>query len=244
MISFRNGRARGMSDFYNDNNGEQISSNYEELCEINTTTNLPVAGLKIYDSFILNSGELVLFLNVDSTNVDLIERINTKSSIAIYYKESEIDGSRKIINKILLESKISCPDKSKDHTEKLTYILCNNRWLGNETFFDGQKISTDRYKIFYEPVDECISDTTGCKMSGTSTVDGLWYALINNMSRQLSSHLKERYLNVKQVGDTYQDEIKTLNRESGFFRFNCSIKKVALVDNKLITHLETIFPNQ
>jgi len=243
MFAFQNGRARGMSDFYNDNNGEQISSNYEELCEINTTTNLPVAGLKISDSFILNSGELVLFLNVDSSNVDLIERINAKSSVAIYYKENEIDGSRRIINKILLESIISYPDKSKEHTEKLTYILSNNRWLGNETFFDGQKINTGLYKIFYEPTDECISDTTGCKMNGTSTIDGLWYALINNMSRQLSSQLKERYLNVKQVGDAYQDEIKTLNRESGFFRFSCNIKNAALVDNKLITHLETNFPN-
>ncbi|MFA5045448.1 MAG: hypothetical protein WC542_05935 [Paludibacter sp.] len=244
MIAFQNGRARGMSDFYNDNNGEQISSNYEELCEINTTTNLPVAGLKISDSFILNTGEFVLFLNVDSANVDLEDRINTNISAAIYYKENEIAGSRRIINKILLESKMSCPDKSKDHTEKLTYILSNNRWLGNETLFDGQKINTDRYKIFYEPVDECISDTTGCKIYGTSSVDGLWYALINNMSRQLSSQLKERFLNVKQVGDAYQNEIKTLNRESGFFRFSCNIKKVALVDNKLITHLETNFPNQ
>lgn len=244
MISFRNGRARGMSDFYNDNNGEQISSNYEELCEINTTTNLPVAGLKISDSFVLNSGELVMFINVDSSNVDLIERINAKSYVAIYYKENEIDGSRRIINKILLESKISCPDKSKDHIEKLTYILSNNRWLGNETFFDGQKINTDRYKIFYEPSDECIVDTTECKMSGTSTVDGLWYALINNMYHQLSSQLKEHYINVKQVGDAYQDEIKTLNRETGFFQFSCNIKNIALVDNKLITHLETNFPNQ
>jgi len=244
MISFRNGSARGMSDFYNDNNGDQISSNYEELCEINTTMNLPLEGLRISDSFILNSGELVLFLNVDSSNVDLIERINAKSSVAIYYKENEIDGSRRMINKILLESKIFYPDKSQEHTEKLTYILSNNCWLGNETFFDGQKINTGRYKIFYEPSDECIGDTTECKMFGTSTVDGLWYALINNMYRQLSSQLKERYLNVKQVGDSYQDEIKTLNRESGFFRFNCNIKNVALVDNKLITHLETNFPNQ
>src|SRR5665647_977554 len=101
MISFRNGSARGMSDFYNDNNGDQISSNYEELCEINTTMNLPLEGLRISDSFILNSGELVLFLNVDSSNVDLIERINAKSSVAIYYKENEIDGSRRMINKIL-----------------------------------------------------------------------------------------------------------------------------------------------
>lgn len=242
MVALRKGLARGMSDFFNDTNGEQISSNYEELCELKTSCNLPVAGLKVSDSIWLKSGEFVLFMTVDSTTVICDNRVNMNSSVSIYYKENETDGSRKIINKILLENKLFYSGKENGHTEKLTYIVSNNRWLSKETFFDDRKINTDRYKIFYEPITECMADTTGYKESGSSSVDGLWYALVNNIYRQLSAQLKEQFLKVKKVGDRYQDKMITLNRESGFFRFGCVLVDGALVDNKLVTRIKTEFP--
>lgn len=242
MIALRNGLVRGMSDFFNDTNGNQISSNYEELCELKAYCNLPVTGLKVSDSIWLKSGELVLFVTVDSTNERRFERVSLNSSISIYYKENESDGSRKIINKISIENKLFYPCRETGHTEKLTYIVGNNRWLSKETFFDDRKIGSDRYKIFYETLAGCAIDSTGCKEAGSNAVDGLWYAMINNLYRQLSAQLKEQFVKVKKVGDKYQDKLISLNRESGYFKFGCVLLDGALVDNKLVTRIKTEFP--
>lgn len=241
MVALGKGLARGMSDFYNDTNGEQTSSIYEELSELKTSCNLPIAGLKVTDTFLLKSGELVLFMSIDSTNVKCEERVNLNSTVAIYCKENETDGSGKNFNKISLENKLFYTGKEDRHTEKLTYIVSNNRWLSNETLFDNRKIETNRYKIFYEPDVECIGDTTGYKELGTSSVDGLWCGLINNLYRQLSVQLKDHYLKVKKVGDQYQDKLITLNRETGFFRFGCSIIDGTLIDNKILTRIKVSY---
>jgi hypothetical protein len=242
MVTLRKGLAIGMSDFFNDSNGEETSSNYEELCELKAKCNLPVEGLKVSDSIWLKSGELVLFLKVDTTTVKYAERINIESSASIYYKESETDGSLKEINKITQENNFFYPCRENGHTEKLTYNTCNNRWLSKETFFDDRKIDSDQYKIFYEPQGECNIDSTGCKESGSGSIDGLWFALVNNIYRQLTAQLKEHFVKLKKVGDMYQDKMITLNRETGYFNFGCKLIDGALVDNKLFIRIKTEFP--
>lgn len=241
MISLQNAFGRGMSDFYNDTNNEQLSSNYEELCEINATNNLAVEAIKIYDSFWLDSGEFIIFLNLDSSKVNPNQRIKNKNLVSIYYKENEQDGNKNIYNKISIENEMLRADNSSNHSESLTYILGNNRWLSNETNFDNKKIETNRYKIFYNTEKDCIGDSTEYKSESTSSVDGLWYALLNNMYSKLSAQLKEHYLKVKEVGDKYSDKTMTLYRESGYFRFCCRLQSIQLVDNRLITTINTEF---
>ncbi|MFZ4724337.1 MAG: hypothetical protein ACOYMD_02750 [Paludibacter sp.] len=238
MLALQKGLARGMSDFFNDTNGKDISSNYEELCELKSDCNFSAEGIKVLNSFQLKSGEFVIFLGIDSSSVTTTNLIKINSIATIYYKDSEINGSRKIINKITFDNNLTSFENNKNHIEKTTYVSGNNRWVSNETYFDSKKIVTDRYKIFYDSPSECIGDTTGFKEFGTSTVDGLWFALVNSVYRQLSAKIKENFLKVKKLGDQYGDKVISLNRETGFFKFSFNITDAALIDNKLITKIK------
>jgi hypothetical protein len=238
MLALQKGLARGMSDFFNDTNGKDFSSNYEELCELKSDCSFPAEGIKVQNSFLLKSGEFVLFLGIDSSTVTRTKQIKINSIATIYYKDSEVNGSRKIINKISFDNSLLSTDSNKNHIEKTTYVTGNNRWVSNETFFDNKKIETGRYKIFYDSSPECIGDTTGFKEFGTSTVDGLWFALVNSVYRQLSAKIKENFLKVKKLGDQYGDKVISLNRETGYFKFSFNLIDVALLDNKLTTKIK------
>jgi hypothetical protein len=238
MLALQKGLARGMSDFFNDTNGKDISSNYEELCELKSDCSFSAEGIKVLNSFQLKSGEFVLFLGIDSSSVTPTNLIKINSIATIYYKDSEMNGSRKIINKITFDNALTSSENNKNHIEKTTYVSGNNRWVSNETYFDNKKIVTDRYKIFYDSSPECIGDTTGFKEFGTSTVDGLWFALVNSVYRQLSGKIKENFLKVKKLGDQYGDKVISLNRETGYFKFSFNVLDAALLDNKLITKIK------
>ena len=240
LVSLKDGFARGMSDFFNDTNGnEQTSSNYEELCELKSSLNLPVSAIKVSDSIKLNTGELVLFLSVDTSIVKSKERMILNSRIAIYYKENTTDLSREFFNKIVVDNKLSYSDKGLVDSEKSSYIVSHNRWLSKEIVFNNKKIETNFYKTFYKTDDVCTIDTTDCRQTGTNTLDGLWYAFVNNYYHQLSGQLKDRFLKVKSVGDQYDNKTISLNRESGFFRFGSILVGAALFDNKFITRIKT-----
>lgn len=242
LAAYRHGKARGMSDYFNDTNRKQQYSNYEEFCELKASCDLPVEGLKVVRSFRLSSGELVLFLAIDSNAVKPEKRVNLKSSTVIYSKENEINGSLKIISKIMMENQSVLDSAENNHSEKVTYHISNNRWLSKEIFFDNKKIDTDRYKIYYNPSSECGSDLTDSLNAGTGTVDGLWHALLINAFGQLSAQLKEHFLKVKKVGDSYQDKMISLNRESGYFQFGFELVDVLSKDNKIYTRIKTGFP--
>lgn len=242
LASLKNGFARGMSDFFNDSNGaEQTTSNYEELCELKANLNLPVNAIKVTDSIKLNTGEMLLFLTVDSSNVKSENRIILNSSVTIYCKEGEDLDRKELFNKITIDNKLYYSAKDSAEIEKSTYLISNNRWLRKDILFNDQKIETDFYKAFYETDDGCTIDTTECKQKGTNTLDGLWYAFINNYYSQLSGQLKDRYLKVKSVGDQYENKTISLNRESGFFRFGCKLVDGALFENKFITRIKANF---
>lgn len=241
MVAFRHGQARGMSDYFNDSNGKQRYSNYEEYCELKTNCELPEDGIRVLESYRLKSGELVLFLAIDSAVVRSDKKLNLKSSASIYYKENESNGSLKIINKIQMENQSVSGSNENNHSERLTYHIGNNRWLSKEILFDNREIDTDRYKIYYEFSPECTGDTTGCPNAGTSSVDGMWHALLMNVFSQLSAQLKEHFLKVKKVGDSYQDKMITLNRESGYFNFGFELVDVLSKDNKIYARIKTEF---
>jgi len=238
MLALQKGLARGMSDFFSDTNGKDISSNYEELCELKSDFCTTSENIKVLDSFMLSSGEFVLFLGIDSSSITPTNQIKINCIATIYYKDSEENGRRKIINKISFDNSLSAIDKNVNHYEKTTYVTGNNRWISNETYFNNKKIETDRFKIFYDSSTECMGDTTGFKEFGTSTVDGLWFALVNSVYRQLSAKIKENFLKVKKVGDQYGDKLITLNRESGYFRFSFNLLDAAILDNKLTTKIK------
>jgi hypothetical protein len=238
IAALKNGMARGMSDFFNDSNGEKISSNYEELCELKAHLNIPANSIKIVDSLRLKTGEFVLFLTIDSTSTKTNNRFIFNSLATIYYKENETNFNRIFLNKIVVENKLYKTENDVEQIEKLDYNISNNRWLNKEIIFNNKKIRTDSFKTFYETEEGCVTDTTDCKRKGTNTVDGLWYAYSTNFYKQLSGELKDRFLNVKSVGDKYASKDIKLNRESGFFRFDCQPFDGVLFENKFLTRLK------
>ena len=231
IYSLQNGMARGMSDFYKNEYGAVTSSNYEEICELKAHCKLPLAALRIKNSVRLKSGELILFLTVDSTEVNKDTRIQVNSSTSIYYKENERDGNHHIMNKILLENELIYSEQAKKHTEKSTYLLSNNRWTNKEVFFDNTKIENDQYRLFYDYSNA--ADTSKVEYNGSTVTTGLWTALINSLYSQLSAQLKPQFQKIKTVGERSESLTNSLNRESGFVSFGCTIEGIVMKDNKL-----------
>lgn len=238
ILALRNAKAKGMSDFYTDENSTQKSSNYEEICQIKTSSNLPVAALKVNDSHWLESGELILFLNIDSNSVNLDERLKVNCSATIYYKENEEDGNQQILNRIILENESLNLNQEKIHTEKSSYTMSNNRWTSKEIVFDYNKIQNNQYKFFYESIAKCDSDVVDSEDIGTNTIDGLWTAFVGSLYRQLSAQLKPHFLKIKNMGEVIDNKMTTLNRESGFVPFGCRVVGGIMLENKFQTKLK------
>jgi hypothetical protein len=237
MVALQNGMAKGMSDFFNNANGNQISSNFEELCEIKAHCNLPLSAIKVTDSLRLASGEMVLMLSIDSSATKASERISLNSIASIYYKENESDGYRHIINKIMLENMLQTAAPNKEHAEKSSYILSNNRWAGKKIEFDKQKVDIDNYKFFYNFPESCKMDTTGYEDIGATTIDGLWTACVGSVYRQLFGQLKPGFYKIKNISEKYNDKMTTLSRESGFIPFSCQVQNGVWFENKLLTKI-------
>ena len=242
VYAMQNAKARGMSDFFNDATAGSTTSNYEEFCELNAEINLPVSEIKVANMIRLKSGEMILTLELDSTNKQSDERIYFKSSAEIYNKETNVDGSMKTATKIIIKNTTTYSGQTKGHTEVLAYFLSNNRWISQESVLDSMKIDNSQYKLFYVTDTDCKNDTTGFEDKAFGTTDGLWFAFANCIYTELSSQLKPQFLNVKQVGDHYDNKLTSLNRESGFFHFSTTLNGSVYFENKLYTKINTGFP--
>jgi hypothetical protein len=236
--------ARGMSDFFNDATTGSTASNYEEFCELKAQFDLPVSIFKVTNLIRLKSGEMILKLEIDSTGQKSVEQIHFKSSVELYNKETNVDGSSKTSTKIVIKNTTAYTGEIKGHTEVLTYFLSNNRWISQESLLDSIKIDNSRYKLFYLTETDCKNDTTGFVDKAFGTTDGLWFAFANCIYTELSSQLKPQFLNVKQVGDRYENKLISLNRESGFFRFSTTLKSGIYFENKIYTQIKTEFPGR
>ena len=241
VYGLHNAKARGMSDYFNDATMGSVASNYEEFCELKSECNLPVSSFKVATMIRLKSGEMLLKLEIDSTAKKSAEQIHFKSSVEIYNKETDVDGVSKTTAKIAIKNTGNTLGNSQIHTEVLTYFLSNNRWFSQESVLDSMKIDNRQYKLFYVTDTDCKNDTTGFEDKAFGTTDGLWFAFANSIYTELSSQLKPQLLNVKQVGDRYENKLTSLNRESGFFRFSTTLKGGVYFENKIYTKIKTEF---
>lgn len=241
IFGLQNAMARGMSDFFNDASRGSSVSNYEEFCELKAAYDLPILSIKVSNAFRLKSGETILTLEIDSTNKQLTERLHFNSSVELYNKETQVDGNSRTATKITIKNTSVYSGDTKGHTEVLTYFLSNNRWISQESVFDSLRIDNSQYKLFYVTDIVCPKDTTEFEDKAFGTTDGLWFAFANSIYKELSSQLKPQFLNVKQVGDNYKDKLTSLNRESGFFRFNTTLTSGVYFENKLYSKIKTKF---
>ncbi len=241
VFALQHAKARGMSDFFNDATDGSTTSNYEEFCELKAAFELPVSQVKVANMIRLKSGEMILTLELDSTNKQSAEKLCFKSSAEIYNKETNVDGNMKTATKIVIKNTTSYSGDTNGHTEVLTYFLSNNRWISQESVLDSIKIDNSQHKLFYVTDTDCKNDTTGFEDKAFGTTDGLWFAFANSIYTELSSQLKPQFLSVKQVGDRYENKLTSLNRESGFFRFSTTLKGGVYFENKIYTKIKTEF---
>lgn len=240
MVALRNAEGRGMNDFFNQSGAKRLLSNYEEFCRLSCSFNLAASAIRVSKPLVLRSGEMVLFVSIDTTNASDNQRIQFSSNVELYYKETEADGHRELQS--LFKKRNLCVKKLADSlSESATYTQVNERFR-QEIVLDGINVTNNKYKVFYKPSEECKRDTIGYETKGRNTTDGLWVAFANSVYGQLSAQLIAKFQKVKNVGDRYQNESISLNRESGLFGIDCCLTDVVYFENKLYTRIKTEFP--
>jgi len=240
LYNLSNGIGRGLSDYYTKDDGQVVSNNYEELCELNANCRISASAFILSEPIYLQTGEVILLLNVDSSfakNNDLME---FQSKVSLYSKETGSDNNMLLQSKSILETSYKAVGKPGGHHEKLNNVCINNLWMSRTTLYDDKLIDNSSYKLFYES--NCNSDkaasTSGAE---SSTFEGLWYALINSTYHQLSMQLKQQFQKEKSVSENYNSNQSQLSRDSGFFTYKCMIESINFCDDALNVKIKTSF---
>lgn len=239
MVALRNAEGSGMNDFFNQSGTKRTSSNYEEFCRVSSKLDLAASAIRVSKPLVLRSGEMVLFVTIDTTNVFDNQHIRFSNNVELYYKETEADGHRELQSQLKITN-LCTKNETDSLSESAIYTQVNERFRP-EILLNNMNVTNNKYKVFYKPTDECRRDTAGYETKGRNTTDGLWAALASSVYGQLSAQVIAQFQKVKNVGDRYQNESISLNRESGLFRIDCRMTDVVYFENKLYTRLKTEF---
>ncbi len=240
LASLRQGQVRGLCDAYNDSKDkDQVSYNYEEFYEVRTALKIPRSAIKVKEKLKLATGEVLLFLAIDSSEVTKNDvRIRMNNRITIYCKEDEAGWNHRFMNKITVSDTLSFSECDSVVCENSAYTGLGNRWVSENVSVNGRAITTDCYKTFYELDTNCIIKKNDCDQYGATTVDGLWSALINDLYRKLSMLFKNRLPKEKSVSDKSMDDLQSLDRDMGAYPFDCVLTGCTFSNNRMALQLQ------
>jgi len=244
MYAMQQGVGRSLSDYYTKEDGLHLSSKYEEMCELKVSCRVSQSSISLSTPIRLSTGEVILFLNVDSTRSATDDSLDIQSSVFLYYNENASDDSRKLYTKLLLENSCKFPHTGFYLRETLNNLMSDNSWVYKATTFNKEWVDNSRYRMFYSTDRICSEwkpedNDKRCQ----NTFDGLWYALITSVYHQFSMQLKQQTQKETRLGEQYHKNLTGLNREKGFYGFQCRLESLEYCNNALIAHTSTQFPN-
>ncbi len=224
--------AKGMSDYFKNEKGATYTSKYQEMYRLQSNCKINETAIQVVNKYELNSGEVILFLVVDSKKSHDSEELEIDLEINIFNHEIEEFGSPKSEGIIEIRSSLKQVGIEKNASEHFKIIHFGKNGIHANSFFSGGSIDSENLKFFYNKEDGCKFDSIPDNF-GTVTYEGLWPAIIQNMFSQLTPYLNEYIKNVKSVGDRYNNELMKLDRGSGWINFCLKIKKLYQKNNFL-----------
>lgn len=231
LHALKNAQGKGMSDFYTDENNLAFMTNYEEICFLNAEFEFDPEILKPDIKIQMKTGEMILVLLPGYKTGNLLKKFQTK--IYIYNKESQLDQTNKLTGKIQIENKII--DKNNNQIEidqSFIHIIDHYKQIVESRH--NQKVTFNhQIKTYYLLEDKCQHTQLDTTISRISTVNGLWTAMMHMYAMDIINNLKPEFEKIKHVGDRFDENLITLNRESGNIKFRTWIRKIYFQNNEL-----------
>lgn len=236
MYALQQGKGRGMTDFFQQGNQTDFSTNYEELCELNLKCNLALSQCSI-EHYRLASGEIVVLLTVNKRQKPKNVMLRFDSRLEIYSKEIEMDGNNQSIARVNSQSRLQFLPSDMTLTDYyLGYADSRGRLMINSSF-NGANSDFERYRYFYHTDNDEAIQWISPELKGSPVYQGLWYALLSNITQQFSNHFQNEQVRIKKVGDSYQSKLINMNRETNAFDFRLKVQNIALRNDSLFVNL-------
>lgn len=231
LHALKNAQGKGMSDFYTDENKLAFLTNYEEICFLHADFEFDPEVLKPDIKIQLKTGEMILVLLPGYKTGDFLKKFQTK--IYIYNKESQLDQTNKLTGKIQIENNIVDKINNKIEIDQTNIHIINHFKQIVESKHNQKVTFNHQIKTYYLPEDNCRQIQQDTTITSISTVNGLWNAMMHLYAMDIINNLKPEFEKMKHVSDRYDDNLITLNRESGNVNFSTWIRKIYFQNNEL-----------
>lgn len=236
LHALKNAQGKGMSDFYTDENKLAFLSNYEEICFLHADFEFDPEILKPDIKIQMNTGELILILLPGYKTGNFKMKFQTK--IYIYNKESQLDQTNKLTGKIQIDNTIIDELSNQIETDQSNIHIINHLNQIVESKHNQEITFNHQFKTYYLLEDNCKQAQHDTTVTTISTVNGLWNAMMHLYAKDILNNLKPEFEKIKHVGDHYDQNMMSLNRESGNVNLSTWIRKINFLNNELSLNSE------
>lgn len=230
VYALQSGKGRGVTDFFHADDDSDALSNFEELYEMYINCKLPLNRCDI-EYFHLLSGEVIAVLKVNPRLWPKKPTLFLNGVAESYSKEISEFGNEQSIKRLTISNELTYSNVSEKMTENYRYYSDSRKKLKIDCKFDDVWSDFENYRYFYIPNDS--ANIHQEDNNGALVYNGLWYAFISDLFRQVTKQYLNEQIRVKQVRDQYKSKLISLNRETKNFNFHIVVKELILKDDRL-----------
>lgn len=245
MYALREGRGKGLTDFYTDERDGEVASVYQEFVLLNSRSSFNAGAFDV-QSYQLGSGEFVVVLNPrfesesgsesgsksESGSESSLLQFTTR--VEFYSKEVVSEGADQSFSKLTIQQQLRDSSTGVQNQEIVEYQFTNSSRIALRSNFNGTTFEPGAYRYFYHKSDLDSTHTTdSIQPKGALTLQGMWFAVMADLFGQVTSQFQSLSSNISRVGDQYESLALSLNRETGEFSFRLKIGRWDFHSNKL-----------
>ncbi len=231
MYALREGKGKGLTDFYTDDRDGTTASIYQEFILLSSKTEVAVDRFEI-QSYQLGSGEFVVVLLPRTVAGPDGNTLEFTTRIELYSKEVVSGGVVQTYSKMNLQQQLRDSVRGIQNKESVEYQFTNTNRVALRSVFNGEAVEQGDYRYFYQSTDEVATEPAD-SVQGALTFHGLWFAAVADLFSQVTSQFQTLSTKVSRVGDQYDAMALVLNRETGEFTYRLKINRWDFRDNKL-----------
>lgn len=231
MYALKEGKGKGITDFYTDEREGTTASVYQEFVLLNSAADVPVDHFEI-QSYQLGSGEFVVVLLPRNGEASSGNALQFTTRIEFYSKELVTGGVVQTYSTINLQLQLRDSVRGILNKELVEYQFTNTNRVALRSLFNGEATGQGNYRFFYHSSDQMAAEPTD-SIQGSLTFHGLWFAAMADLFSQVTNQFQTLSTKVSRLGDQYDSLALVLNRETGEFVYRLKINRWDFRDNKL-----------
>lgn len=153
MYAIREGKGKGLTDFYTDERDGTNASVYQEFVLLKSQTSFPVHQFDV-QSFQLGSGEFVVVLSLRNAPDPVQSSLQFSTRIEHYSKEVVSGGIVQSYSKLSIQQQLRDTVSGIQNQESVEYQFSNTNRIAMRSSFNGVSSEPGKYRFFYYNTDE------------------------------------------------------------------------------------------